>query len=109
MTTKATTPEGGSDRLYRVREPRSAWDPISSAELANSLVALDPCGDRPDYPAFPEEVWYCEGEDCTVRQVLVHHKHLDGIPEKRKRLHCPACGAPMRFLYCVREVVLVRA
>jgi hypothetical protein len=57
----------------------------------------------------PDGEWYCEHEDCVVRQVRITAKYLDGPPPERPpAMSCPACGrGPMTFHHYIRHLELV--
>lgn len=43
----------------------------------------------------PHGEWYCEGEDCIVREVQIQCKlHGDKMPDY---FACPLCGQPLKF------------
>lgn len=78
--------------MYRVRERREPWDFMTSAELAGCRFATEQA-DKPDDPQLPEPIFYCHGEDCPVREVIVSMK-LFGTAAP-KAYTCPVCRGPL--------------
>src|SRR5262249_32482788 len=96
-------------KLYRLHNRSSSGlDLFRSSELADALFAKVTCNQRPDHPACPEGQWYCENEDCVVREVCILAKYLDGVPPKcPPRMRCPSCGEPMTFHHYIKHLTLI--
>jgi hypothetical protein len=106
-----------SERLYRVRQSDSQGDSqgaprlriATMSELTGALYADAGMSQQPDSPRFPRGEWYCENPRCTVREVRISDKYLDGKPPTAPPIrHCPACGQRLKFHgYLRRKVTLL--
>jgi len=61
--------------------------------IAAALTAARARSSSPVFVGYLE--LYCDGEECSTREVVVHVKEYDAavIP----RLRCPACGHPLKL------------
>ena len=63
--------------------------------------------DTPEQPHVPEGEWYCQNENCDVREVTVRCKYIDRRPPTTPpTMKCPQCGKVLKFHHYVQIVGL---
>jgi hypothetical protein len=94
--------------LYRKLEkprPGEFAAPLNAMDLADALFReVGP--EDPENPQAPDALWYCENEDCPVREVRVECKQFYDV--NRDVMRCPACRRGMRFYNWVETETWVR-
>ena len=88
--------------LYR-RWPRPPSRAMTSTELMEG-IHYTIASDESDSSQCPEGEWYCDNQNCVVRQVTVSCK-LFGEP--LPTMKCPACRSRMKFNHWLRSESLV--
>ena len=61
--------------------------------IAAALTAARARSPSPVFVGYLE--LYCDGEECSMREVVVHVKEYDAA--LTPRLRCPACGNPLKL------------
>jgi hypothetical protein len=95
------------DTLYRVHRPKDEFDTFTSKEFF-SLIGVDVPVGKPECPYLPEGEWYCQNEECVVREVRVAMKYIgERPPRKPPALKCPLCGmGALNFHHYFKRVTL---
>ena len=93
-------------KLYRVHKPqRFELMPLST--LAGALFASERAR-RPKSRAHPTAEWYCQNEDCPIREVEITAKYLDEEPPaKPPAMKCPRCRKALKFHGYVESITLL--
>lgn len=94
------------ETMYRVRRKAGTFNLMTGAELAAALVAEQPAK-RPENDRLPHGCWYCENEECVVREVTVAAKLPDPGDKLPAKLHCPCCQEVLSFQHWLTEVTLL--
>src|SRR5262249_30999383 len=92
---------------YRIRPPATGPELICAAELDGALFCTVPCGQTPSHWHVHEGEWYCTGERCAVREVLIRAKHFEKPPKRPPSFSCTACGGPLKFHHYVKSIMLL--
>jgi hypothetical protein len=92
-----------ADALYRI-EPREEIRIMSMSELLSAKFATEPAPE-PDCQFTPRGEWYCNAEECVVREVTISAKlYGESMPDL---MRCPACGEALEFHHWLRDVTLL--
>lgn len=100
--------QSNSMKLYRL------WDkpnrPFRISEIPHAWVEIPL--EAPQNPRVSEGQWYCESQNCEVREVVVSVKYDDHEkppPASPPKMSCPACGSLMSFHHYVQHFGIVPA
>jgi len=88
--------------LYKHRERKSGFDPMTSGEFFSAIFYQVPSSVVNEQ--CPEGEWYCTNEECVVREVTVYCKLFgETLPE----MSCPACKKRLKFHHWLEVRTLV--
>lgn len=92
-------------KLYTVHESK----PGEAVPMSVFLDALgcDVPTDKPEDDRLPEGEWYCENQDCVVREVVISSKLIEPDDVVPPKLWCPGCKRLLKFHHWLRHLTLV--